>query len=101
MAACGIRLGNERADSRDRIDSCGRATEECEPAIESLPMGWELRPSGRDAVIVALVLLPVFVAAGVLTLFPVFIPRGWKGWVLAYVVGAVVIVAAARSGRRE
>jgi hypothetical protein len=64
-------------------------------------MRWELRPRGRDAVIVALALSPVFVVGGVLTLFPVFIPRGWKGWLLAYIVGAVVIVAAARWSKRE
>ena len=64
-------------------------------------MGWELRPRGRDAVVVALALTPGFIAAGVLLLFPVFIPRSWKGWLLAYIVGAVVIVGTARWGRRE
>jgi len=64
-------------------------------------MGWELRPRGRDAVIVAIVLSPVFIAAGVLTLFPVFIPHGWKGWLLAYAVGAVLVVGAARWSKRK
>ena len=76
----------------------------CDEALQSgdrmVPMEWELRPRGLDAVIVALVLSPVFVAAGVLTLFPMFIPAGWKGWLLAYAVGASVIVGAARWGRR-
>jgi len=64
-------------------------------------MGWEIRLRGRQIVAVALVLSPVFLAAGLLTLFPVFIPSGWPGWILAYLVGATVMFAAARSGRRE
>jgi len=64
-------------------------------------MGWEIRPRGRKLVVVALVLSPVFLAAGLLTLFPVFIPSGWPGWILAYLVGAAVVLVAARSGRRE
>jgi len=64
-------------------------------------MGWELRPRGRDAIIVAIVVAPLCVAAGALTLFPIFIPRGWKGWTLAYLVGVAVFVAATRWGRRS
>jgi len=64
-------------------------------------MGWEIRPRGRQLVVVALVLSPVFLAAGLLTLLPVLIPRAWWGWVLAYLVGAGVVLAAARWGRRE
>jgi hypothetical protein len=64
-------------------------------------MGWELRPRGRDLVIVVLVLSPLFVVAGVLTLFPVFVPHGWRGWLLAYLIGAFVVVAAAHSRTRD
>src|SRR5712691_5877662 len=62
-------------------------------------MGWELRPRGRDTVIVAIILSPVFLAAGVLTLFPVFIPHGWKGWLLAYLVGATPAIMASLLAR--
>jgi len=64
-------------------------------------MGWELRPRGRDAVVVALVLSPCSSPLASFTVFPLSIPRGWKGWLLAYVVGAIVVVGAARWGRRE
>jgi hypothetical protein len=60
-------------------------------------MGWEIRPRGRELLVVALVLAPVFLAAGFLVLFPVLVPHGWRGWLLAYVVGVIVVVAAARS----
>ena len=63
-------------------------------------MGWNIRPRGREWLLVGLVLSPVFVAAGFLVLFPILVPHGWRGWLLAYVVGAVVVVAAALSRRR-
>jgi hypothetical protein len=64
-------------------------------------MGWGILPRGRDAVIVAILLSPVFLAAGLLALFPVLVPHGWKGWLLAYVVGMVVVIGAARWGARS
>jgi peptidoglycan/LPS O-acetylase OafA/YrhL len=62
-------------------------------------MGWEIQPRGREWLVVGLVLSPVFLAAGLLVLFPALVPHGWRGWLLAYVVGVVVVVAAARSRR--
>ena len=70
-------------------------------SVSEVQMGWEIRPRGRQLAVVALVLSPVFLAAGLLVLFPLFIPRAWWGWVLAYLVGAGVVVAAVRSGRRD
>jgi hypothetical protein len=64
-------------------------------------MGWEIRPRGWDLVIVGLVLTPVFIAIGLVTLFPAFIPHGWRGWLLVYVVGAVVTIGIARSARND
>jgi hypothetical protein len=62
-------------------------------------MGWEIRPRGRQWVLVALVLSPVFLALGFLILFPLVVPHGWRSWLFAYAVGVAVVVGAALSRR--